>query len=126
MRGASRTSSGTGLILAAAVLAVLSLSGPYLGGYLQQAPTSNGRPADTFLAKHAAAGPTSYISSNTSYHVRLGKAKARDALEQALRADLAARVLPPRPSWVVSAVGRGQGRSDVGLFRLRGPPMLIV
>ena len=123
MPGASRTSSGTGLILAAAVLAVLSLSGPYLDAYLQQAPRSNGCRGDTFLAKHAAVGPTRFISSNRSYHVRLGKAKARDALEQAFRADIAARALPPGLSWVDSAVSRDHGGADGELLRSRAPPM---
>jgi hypothetical protein len=127
MRGASRTGSGTRLLLAApAVLAVLSLSGLYLGGYLQQPPPSNGRPGDAYLARRAATGPTPRIGSNTSYHVRLGKAKARHALEQAFRSDLAARAQPPGLSWVVSAVALGQGRADVELVRLRGPPMLSV
>jgi hypothetical protein len=124
MRGASRRSSGTGLILAAAVLAVLSLSGTYLRGYLQQTPPSNGRLDDTLRAKHAAVGPTPLNSSNKSYQVRLGKAKARDAFGQAFRADLAARALRPGLSWVVSAAARSQGRADVELFRQRGPPTL--
>jgi hypothetical protein len=87
MLGASRRGWVARVILAAAMLAVLSLSDPGVRGYPLHPASWEGHQSHGLIVQLAPRGSDPRVASISGDHFRLGKARTRHVLQYGLLAD---------------------------------------
>jgi len=112
-------------MLAAAMIAVLSLSAAWPAGRAAVAATSAGRPGHEFVANHAVGGPGPRLASTRGQHPTTGKVRPRDVLRAAILSGPGVPITPTILFRIGSPITEPPRRCNVtALPRLRGPPVV--